>query len=109
MVPLTDEHTDRKRQLVELALERPHQVSPLPSVCSGEQHALIPLVPKRLGPCGELLVTQLAIGLDRTNHVPALPPAPLQETIGGIPTVEEHIDLEPGRQKLLQAFEHVAG
>jgi hypothetical protein len=109
MVPLTAEHPDRTRQRVALALERPHPGSPLPSVWSGAPHALRPLVPKRLGPGGELLVTPLAIGLDRTKHVPALPAAPWQEPIGGLPPGEEHRDLDPGRQTLLQACEPVAG
>ena len=65
MVPLTDEDTDLKRQGVELALPRPHQVRPRPLVCSGQLYALIPLMPERLGPLRELLVVQLPIGLDR--------------------------------------------
>src|SRR5215470_18157514 len=97
MVPLTDEHTDLTRQFAELPAQCPHQVSAGPLVCSGQLHALIPLMSERLGPLRELLVLQLPVGLDRTNHVPALTAAEFQEAIGSIPTVEEHIDLEPSR------------
>jgi hypothetical protein len=101
MVPLTDEDTDRKWHGVELALARPHQVSPLPLVCSGQLYALLPLMPERLGPLREFLVVQLPIGLDRTHHMPALTAAEFEQAIGGIPTVEEHIDLEARGQQLL--------
>jgi hypothetical protein len=101
MVPLTNEDTDLKRHGIELALERPHQVRPLSLVCSGQLHALIPLMPERLGPVGELLVIQLAIGLDRTYDMPVLTAAEFEQAIGGIPTVEEHVDLEARGQQLL--------
>ena len=97
MVPLTDEHTDLKRQLGQLPSQGPDQIGPESLVCSGQLHALIPLMPECVGPLGELLVSQRAIGLDRTNHVPALTAAEFQEAIGGIPTVEEDIHLEPRR------------
>src|SRR5215467_10778140 len=97
MVPLTDEHTDLTRPFAELPTQRPHQVSAEPLVCRGQLHALIPRMSERLGPLRELLVIQLPVGLDRTNHVPALTAAEFQEAIGSIPTVEEHIDLEPSR------------
>src|SRR5262245_58325505 len=97
MVPLTDEHTDLPRQFAELPAQGPHQGSAGPLVCSGQLHALIPLMSERLGPLREFLVIQLPVGLDRTNHVPALTAAALQEAIGSLPTVEEHIDLEPSR------------
>ena len=100
MVPLTDEDTDRKRQGGELTLERPHQVRPLPLVCSGQLDTLIPLMPKRLGPLGEFLVVQLPIGFDRTHDMPALTAAEFEQAIGGIPTVKEHIDLESRGQQL---------
>ncbi len=70
MVPLTDKDTDCKRQLGEFTLERSHQGGPLPPACSGQLHALIPLMPERLGPLGERLVVQLPIRLDRTYHMP---------------------------------------
>jgi len=94
---VTDEHTDLKRQLGQFPAEGPDQIGPESLVCSGQLHALIPLMPERLGPLRELLVSQLAVGLDRANHVPALTAAEFQEAIGSIPTVEEHIDLEAGR------------
>jgi hypothetical protein len=72
MVPLTDEDTDLKRQGIELALARSHQVRPLSLVCSGQLDALIPLMPERLGPLGEFLVVQLPIRLDGTHHLPAM-------------------------------------
>src|SRR5437879_5613333 len=97
MVPVTDEHTDLKRQLGQFPSEGPYEIGPESLGCSGQLHVLIPLMPERLGPLRELLVSQRVVGLDRTNHVPALPAAALQEAIGSIPTVEEHIDLEPGR------------
>src|SRR4030095_11609903 len=86
MVPVTDEHTDLKRQLGKLPAEGPDQRGPESLVCSGQLDALIPLMSERLGPLRELLVIQLAIGLDRTNHVPALTAAEFQEAIGSIPT-----------------------
>jgi len=101
MVPLTDEDTDLKRQGVELASERPHEVGPLPLVCSGQLDTLIPLMPERLGPLRELLVVQLPIGLDCTDHMPALTAAEFQYAIGRIPTVEEHIHLESRGQPRL--------
>jgi hypothetical protein len=94
MVPLTNEDTDLKRQGLELALPRPHPVRPRPLVCSGQLHTLIPLMPERLGPLGELPVIQLAIGLDRTDARPALTAAEFAQAIGGRPTVEEHVDLD---------------
>src|SRR5215217_2974367 len=106
MVPLPDEHTDLKRHFAELPAPCPHQVSAGSLVCSDQLHALIPLMPERLGPLRELLVIQLPVGLDRTNHVPALTAAEFQEAIGSIPTVEEDIDLEPGREKLLEFAQH---
>jgi len=78
MVPLTDEHTDLKRHFAELPAPCPHQVSAGSLVCSGQLHALIPLMPERLGPLRELLVIPLPVGLDRTHHVPALTAAALQ-------------------------------
>src|SRR5215471_17821019 len=71
-VPFADEDADIKRQVVELPLEWSHQVRALSSVCSGQLHALIPLVSERLGPLGELLVIQLAIRLERTHDMPTL-------------------------------------
>jgi len=97
MVPVPDEHTDLKRPLGKFPAEGPYEIGPESLVCSGQLHALIPLMPERLGPLRELLVIQLPVGLDRTNHVPALTAAEFQYAIGSIPTVEEHIDLEPGR------------
>jgi hypothetical protein len=58
-------------------------------------------MPERLGPLREFLVVQLPIGLDRTHHMPALTAAEFEQAIGGIPTVEEHIDLEARGQQLL--------
>jgi hypothetical protein len=78
MVPLTDEHTDLKRQLGQLPSQGPDQIGPESLVCSGQLHALIPLMPKSVGPLGELLVSQRAIGLDRTHHVPTLTAAEFQ-------------------------------
>src|SRR5215467_10983370 len=97
MVPLTDKHTDLKRHFAELPAQRPYQIRAEPLVCSGQLHTLIPLMPERFGPLRELLVIQLPVRLDRTNHVPALTAAEFQEAIGSIPTVEEHIDLETRR------------
>ena len=77
MGPLTDEHTDLTRQFAELPAQWPHQVSARPLVCRGQLYALIPLLSERLGPLRELLVIQLPVGLDRTNHVPALTAAEL--------------------------------
>jgi hypothetical protein len=94
---VTDEHTDLKRQLGQFPSEGPYEIGPESLVWSGQLYTLIPLMPERLGPLRELLVSQLAVGLDRANHVPALTAAEFQEAIGSIPTVEEHIDLEPGR------------
>src|SRR5207249_4070249 len=45
MVPLTDADTDRKRHALEWALALPYEVRALPLVCSGQRHALIPLMP----------------------------------------------------------------
>jgi len=98
-VPLTDEHTDLTRQLGQFPAAGPDQIGPASLVCSGQLHALIPLMPERLGPWRELLVSQLAVGLDRANHLPALTAAEFQEAIGSIPTVAEHRDLEPGQVK----------
>ena len=100
-VPFADEDTDVKRQMGEPPLEWSHQVRALSSVCSGQLHALIPLVPERLGPLGELLVIQLPIGLDRTHDLPALTAAEFEQAIGSIPTVEEHVDLEASGQQLV--------
>jgi hypothetical protein len=94
MVPLTDEDTDRKRQAMEFALALPYEVRALPLVCSGQLHALIPLMPERLGPLGEFLVIQLPIRLDGAHHMPVLPATEFQQAIGGVPIVKEHIDLE---------------
>jgi hypothetical protein len=58
-------------------------------------------MPERLGPLGELRVIQLAIGLDRTHYMPVLTAAEFEQAIGGIPTVEEHKDLESRGQPLL--------
>src|SRR6266545_4911402 len=101
MVPLTDKDTDCKRQLGEFTLERSHQGGPLPPACSGQLHALIPLMPERLGPLGERLVVQLPIRLDRTYPMPVLTAAEFEQAIGGIPNVEEHIDLKVRGQELL--------
>src|SRR5262245_32129422 len=101
MVPFADEHTDRKRQLGELPVEGPYQIGPGPLVWSGQLHALIPLMLERLGPLGELLVIQLPLGLDRTHDMPGLTAAEFEQTIGGIPTVEKHIDLKTRGQQLL--------
>jgi hypothetical protein len=109
MVPLTNEYTDLKRQGIELALERPHQVRPLPLVCSGQLHTLIPLMPERLGPLGELPVIQLAIGLDCTYDMPVLTAAAFEQAIGGIPTVAEHGDLQARGQPLLSLRQHRLG
>jgi hypothetical protein len=109
MVPLTDEDTDRKRLGGERALERAHQVGPLPLAHSGQLHALIPLMPERLGPLGELLVALLSIRLDRTHHMPTLSVTTFKQAIDGIPTVEQHIDLDSTRQQLLQLRQHLIG
>jgi hypothetical protein len=101
MVPFADEHTDLKRQLGELPLEGPYQIGPGPLVCSGQLHALIPLMLERLGPLGEPLVVELPIGLDRTHDMPTLAAAEFQQTIGGIPTVKEHVHLETRGQQLV--------
>jgi hypothetical protein len=108
-VPLTDEHTDVKRQAVERALERTHQGGPRPLVGSGQRHALIPLRPERLGPLGALLVIQLPMRLDRTHDIPALPATACAEAIGGIPTVEEHVDLASRGQQLVSLRSHGVG
>jgi hypothetical protein len=101
MVPLTDEDTDRKRHAMECALALPYEVRALPLVCSGQLHALIPLMPERLGPLGECLVIQLPMRLERAHYMPALPAAEFQQAIGGVPAVKEHIDLEArGEQPL---------
>src|SRR3989442_1600354 len=109
MVPCTDKDTDFKRQLVEFTLERSHQVGPLPIACSGQLHALIPLMPERLGPLRELLVIERAIGLDRTNHMPVPTATEFEQSIGSIPTVTEHIDVEPRGQQPLEFHQHVLG
>ena len=83
--------------LLSFPAQCPHQISAGPFVCSGQLHTLIPLMPERVGPLREFLVIELPVGLDRTNHVSALTTAAFQDAIGSIPTVEEHIDLEPGR------------
>jgi hypothetical protein len=92
-VPLTDEDPDRTRQGGALALARAHQVGPLPLVCSGQRYTLLSLMPERVGPWGELLVVQLPIRLDRTHDRPALSATKFAPAMGGIPTVEQHIDL----------------
>jgi hypothetical protein len=98
---LTDEDTDRTRQGGELALERAHQGGPLPLVGSGQRYTLIPLRPERLGPWGELLVVQLPIRLARPHDLPALSATTFAHALGGIPTVEPHIELEGrGSQRL---------
>jgi len=94
-VPLTDKHTDLTRQLGELPAAGPDQISPASLVCSGQLHPLIPLMPECVGPLGELLVSQRAIGLDRTKHMPAWTAAKLQQAIGGIPPVKETLPPEP--------------
>ena len=99
-VPCADEDTDVKRQMGEPPLEWSHQGRALSSVCSGQLHTLIPLMPERLGPLGELLVIELPIGLDRTHDMPSLTAAEFEQAIGGIPTVKEHIDLESRGQQL---------
>ena len=101
MMPFADEHTDVKRQVGEPPLKRSHQVRALSSVCSGQLHMLIPLMPERLGPLGELLVIELPIGLDRTHHMPTLAAAEFEQAIGSIPTVKEHVHLETSGQQLL--------
>src|SRR4029450_9319831 len=108
-VPLADEDTDVKRQMVEPPLEWSHQVRALSSVCSGQLHALIPLVSERLGPLGEFLVVQLPIGLDRTHHLPALTAAEFEQAIGSIPTVKKHIDRETRGQQLVERRQHLLG
>jgi len=50
MVPLTDKHTDLKRQLGQLPSQGPDQIGPESLVCSGQLHALIPLMPECVGP-----------------------------------------------------------
>jgi hypothetical protein len=75
-------------------LERAHQVGPLPLVCRGQLSTLIALMPERLGPWGELLVVQLPIRLDRTHDLPARSATTCAHARGGIPTVEQHIDLD---------------
>lgn len=52
-------------------------------------------MPECVGPLGELLVSQRAIGLDRTKHMPAWTAAKLQQAIGGIPPVKETLPPEP--------------
>ena len=97
--------TDVKRQMGEPPLAWSYQVRALSSVCSGQLHALRPLVPERVGPLGELLVVQLPLGLDRPYHLPALTAAEFEQAIGSIPTVEEYVDLEargPPRLSLRQ-------
>src|SRR5215475_9732409 len=94
MVPLTDEDTDCERHALEFALALPYEVRALPLICSGQLHALIPLMPERLGPLGEFLVIQLPIRLEGTHNMPLLPTTEFQQAIGGVPTIKEHIDLE---------------
>jgi hypothetical protein len=97
MVPLTDEDTDRQRPGGARAVACAHQGGPLPLVCSGQLHTLIPLMPERLGPLGALLVVQLPIRRARTPHMPALSATAFTQAIGGLPPVEQPIDLEsPG-------------
>jgi hypothetical protein len=93
-VPLTDADTDRNRQGGELAVERAPQVGPLPLVCSGPRYTLIPLMPERLGPWGELLVVQLPIRLERPHDRPALSATQFAHALGGLPPVAQHSDLE---------------
>ncbi len=109
MVPLTDEDTDRKRQAMEFAVALPYEVRALPLVCSGQLHALIPLMPERLGPLGEFLVIQLPIRLESAHHMPALPATAFQQAIGGIPTLKEPIDLEARGQQPLSLGKHLVG
>src|SRR5215831_8254566 len=71
-VPFANEDTDVKRHVVEPPLEGAHQVRALSAVCSGQLHALIPLVSERLGPLRQLLIIQLAIRLERTHDMPTL-------------------------------------
>ena len=101
-VPLTDEDTDRKRQGGELAVARAHQGGPLPLVCSGQLYTLRPLMPERVGPVGELLVVQLPLRRDRTPDLPALSATKFAHALGGIPTVEQPIDLESSGEQRLQ-------
>ena len=109
MVPLTDKDTDFKRQLVELTLERAHQGGPLPPACRGQLYTLIPLMPERLGLLRELLVIERTIGLDRTNHMPVPTATEFEQAMGSIPTVKEHIDVEPRGQQPLECPQHVLG
>jgi hypothetical protein len=105
-VPLTDEDTDRNRQRGELALERAHQGGPLPLVCSGQLYTRIPLMPERLGLLGELRVGQLPIRLARPHDIPALSATKFAQAMGGIPTVEQHIDLESRGSPRLPLRQH---
>jgi hypothetical protein len=109
LVPLTDEHTDRKRQGLELALARSHQGGPLPVVCSGQLSTLIPLRPERWGPLRELLVVQLALGLDCPYHLPAVPVTEFAQAIGGLPTVEQDIALEARGEPRVSLRQHLVG
>ena len=109
MVPLTEKDTDCTRQLGALTLERAHQGGPLPPACRGPLHALIPLMPERLGPLRELLVIARAMGLDRTHHLPVPTATEFEQAIGSIPTVKEPIDVEPRRQQPLEFLQHVWG
>jgi hypothetical protein len=100
-MPFTDKHTDVKRQMLQAPLAGAYQVRALSSVCSGQLHTLIPLMLERLGPLGKLLVFELTIGLDRTDHMPSPATAESQQAIGRIPTVKEHVHLKPRRQALV--------
>ena len=93
-MPLTAEDTDRQRQAMAFALALPYEVRALPLVWSGQLHALIPLMPERLGPLGALLVIQLPMRLEGAHHMPVRPATACQPAIGSVPTVKEHIDLE---------------
>jgi hypothetical protein len=99
-MPFADQHTDVKRQMLQSPLAGAYQVRALSPVCSGQLYTLIPLMLERLGPLGKLLVSELAIGLDRTDHMPPPATAEGQQAIGSIPTVKEHVDLKPRRQAL---------
>ena len=63
--------------------------------CSGQLSMLLPLMLERLGPGGALLIVELPIGRDRTHDMPAVTAAECEQTVGGIPTIEEPIDVEP--------------
>ena len=97
-MPLADENTDLKRNVLESTLTGANEASPFALVCSRELNASIRLVLEALDPLRELVSVQHPIGLDGANHMPALTTVVFQKFVGGIPAVEQYINDQFGRK-----------